>query len=117
MCGTGTEDYFGGAWGFVEREGEPEQEYNSAFLGHPYRCLPSRNVGNGYIARHAALSQFLPLAPVGPDMLHADFRVTVQQIGLSKRGLCSILQSGYTAVKGSPERTVPISAAPARAVG
>jgi hypothetical protein len=34
ICGTGTEDYFGGAWGFQE-EGTHEQPYSTPFMGMP----------------------------------------------------------------------------------
>ncbi len=34
ICGTGTEDYFGGAWGFYGEDGR-EQAFNTAFLGMP----------------------------------------------------------------------------------
>ncbi len=34
ICGTGTEDYFGGAWGFQD-EGTREQPYSTPFLGLP----------------------------------------------------------------------------------
>ncbi len=87
ICGTGTEDYFGGAWGFVEKEGEPEQEYNSAFLGHPYRSDPRENVGNAFddapIPRHG----FYRWHIADPICFEQDFRATIQQIGLSKNGL------------------------------
>lgn len=87
ICGTGTEDYFGGAWGFVEKDGEPEQEYNSAFLGHPYRSLPSSSVGNSFsdapIPQHSFYRWHLP----DPVCFEKDLRVTVQQIGLAKHGL------------------------------
>jgi len=38
LCDNGTEDYFGGAWGFDYRAGnpdKPEQEFNTPFLGVP----------------------------------------------------------------------------------
>jgi hypothetical protein len=38
LCGTGTEDYFGGAWCFYEKVDGKIQEtpYNTPFLGYPY---------------------------------------------------------------------------------
>ena len=87
ICGTGTEDYFGGAWGFVEREGEQEQEYNSAFLGHPYRSLPTLNVGNGFIDAPIPRHGFYRWHLLDPICFAKDLRATVQQIGLSKSGL------------------------------
>jgi len=87
ICGTGTEDYFGGAWGFVEKDGEPEQEYNTAYLGHPRSSNPKLNAGNAFddnpIPQHGFYRWHLP----DPVCFQTDFRATVQQIGLSKRGL------------------------------
>lgn len=34
ICGTGTEDYFGGAWGFYGKDNK-EETYNTPFLGMP----------------------------------------------------------------------------------
>jgi hypothetical protein len=87
ICGTGTEDYFGGAWGFVERDGEPELEYNSAFLGHPYRSLPTKNIGNAFIDTPIPRHGFYRWHILDPICFSSRFKATIQQIGLSKSGL------------------------------
>jgi len=66
ICGTGTEDYFGGAWGFG---GEP---YSTAFLGYPlYRKEP------GEVPRHG-LYRWHVLDPI---RFGRDLRVTIQALG------------------------------------
>ena len=44
ICGTGTEDYFGGAWSFTHQEGgrSVEQTYCTPFLGYPYYSTTTR---------------------------------------------------------------------------
>jgi len=32
-CGTGTEDYFGGAWGFFNKDSNGYETYSAPFLG------------------------------------------------------------------------------------
>lgn len=65
ICGTGTEDYFGGAWGFGET-------YSTAFLGYPlWRREP------GAVPKHG-LYRWHVLDPV---RFHQDLRVTIQALG------------------------------------
>ncbi len=65
ICGTGTEDYFGGAWAFG-------RNYTAPFMGYPSgRC--DCTAGN----RHS-LYRFHVMDPV---RFHADLRVTMQAIG------------------------------------
>ncbi len=63
ICGTGTEDYFGGAWCFGGGEDPAAAEpYSTPFLGYPLRHLKA---GRGATARP------LPLARAGPHPLPA----------------------------------------------
>jgi hypothetical protein len=87
ICGTGTEDYFGGAWGFVEKDGEAEQLYSSAFLGHPYMNYPSASAGNAFIDASIPMHGFYRWHLPDPICFSRDLRVTAQQIGLGKHGL------------------------------
>ncbi len=66
ICGTGTEDYFGGAWGFGGRT------YSTAFLGYPYRKSDA-----GEVPRHA-LYRFHIFDPI---RFRQDLKVTVQALG------------------------------------
>jgi hypothetical protein len=66
ICGTGTEDYFGGAWCF---EG---QTYSTPFLGYPlYRKEP------GEVPRHGLYRWHI----LDPVRFKKDLRVTIQALG------------------------------------
>ena len=64
-CGTGTEDYFGGAWGFGET-------FTGPFLGYP---LWDKREGG--IPRHARYRWHI----MDPVRFEKDFRATVQALG------------------------------------
>jgi hypothetical protein len=65
ICGTGTEDYFGGAWGFGST-------YQGPFLGYPLWAK-----GEGEVPKHA-LYRWHVLDPI---RFERDLRVTVQALG------------------------------------
>jgi hypothetical protein len=66
ICGTGTEDYFGGAWAFAG------ETYSTPFLGYPlYRKEP------GEVPRHG-LYRWHVLDPV---RFRQELRVTIQALG------------------------------------
>ena len=65
ICGTGTEDYFGGAWGFGET-------YSTAFLGYP---LWQREEGK--VPKHGLYRWHI----MDPIRFDEDLRVTVQALG------------------------------------
>ncbi len=65
ICTTGTEDYFGGAWGFGAN-------FSTPFLGYPlHRKEP------GEIPKHALYRWHVP----DPIRFHKDLRVTIQALG------------------------------------
>ena len=66
ICGTGTEDYFGGAWGFGG------ETYSTAFLGYPYR-----NKREGEAPRHGLYRWHI----MDPIRFQRDLRVTLQALG------------------------------------
>lgn len=66
ICGTGTEDYFGGAWCFADRT------YSTPFLGYPLRRAVA-----GEVPRHA-LYRWHVLDPI---RFQQDMKVTVQALG------------------------------------
>jgi hypothetical protein len=86
-CGTGTEDYFGGAWGF-------NGNYSAPFLG--YMDLkakdgrPTNNVGN----RHN-LYRFHILDPI---RFKEDFKMTIQAIGWRSENRYHPLQDDISSV-------------------
>lgn len=73
ICGTGTEDYFGGAWCFRGGEDPAAAEpYSTPFLGYPLcRIKP------GEVPRHA-LYRWHVLDPI---RFQRDLKVTIQALG------------------------------------
>ncbi len=66
ICGTGTEDYFCGAWGFG---GEP---YSTPFLGYPLYHKPE-----GEVPRHGLYRWHI----LDPIRFKEDLKVTIQALG------------------------------------
>ncbi len=66
ICGTGTEDYFGGAWGFGD------ETYSTSFLGYP---LCHREEGK--VPKHGLYRWHI----MDPIRFEEDLRVTVQALG------------------------------------
>jgi len=66
ICGTGTEDYFGGAWGFGG------EMYSTAFLGYPlYRKM------EGEVPRHGLYRWHI----LDPIRFKQELKVTIQALG------------------------------------
>jgi hypothetical protein len=83
ICGTGTEDYVGGAWGF-ERDaggGPRPVTYSAPWFGYPYHApagaaRPSADPASA-LARHGLYRWHI----LDPIVFETDLRVTLQQIG------------------------------------
>ena len=90
ICGTGTEDYFGGSWSFAKQENgrTVEQNYCTPFLGYPYYSRHDEAIHNPYhnddIMPQRGFYRWHILDPVSFD---ENLRVTIQQIGVGYRGL------------------------------
>ena len=82
ICGTGTEDYFGGAWGFGEA-------YSTAFLGYPLWHHPEDK-----IPKHG-LYRWHMLDPIRFD---TDLKVTIQALGWWPNGKFQPLQDDIASV-------------------
>ncbi len=82
ICGTGTEDYFGGAWCFG-------QNYSAPFLGYPLGACDGKP-GN----RHG-LYRFHVMDPV---RFSKDLRVTMQALGWRSEGRYLPLQDDIASV-------------------
>ncbi|MFG0283829.1 MAG: glycoside hydrolase family 172 protein [Phycisphaerales bacterium JB039] len=79
ICGTGTEDYFGGAWGFVmdhERDMRPTT-YTTAYLGYPQAVYEADLKLGPRPPAHGLYRWHLP----DPIRFQKDLRVTVQALG------------------------------------
>jgi hypothetical protein len=84
ICGTGTEDYFGGAWGFL-------QNFTAPFLGYPEGPAgPEYQVGG----RHG-LYRFHIMDPI---RFERDIRVTIQALGWQSEGRYLPLQDDISSV-------------------
>jgi len=87
ICGTGTEDYVGGAWGFNDPSkhdevGFPEPEtYSTRYLGYPF--FDAGDSGQGRPPRHGMYRWHVP----DPIRFDEELRVTLQQIGHDGRDL------------------------------
>ena len=71
ICGTGTEDYFGGAWCFYGPDGK-EQVFNTAFLGVPLARYVEHEVPRYGMYRWHIMD---------PIHFKKDLRVTIQALG------------------------------------
>jgi hypothetical protein len=79
ICGTGTEDYFGGAWGFVmdhERDLQPTT-FSTHYLGYPQAVYDATPQAGPRIPSHGLYRWHIP----DPIRFERDLRVTVQALG------------------------------------
>jgi D-arabinan exo alpha-(1,3)/(1,5)-arabinofuranosidase (non-reducing end) len=75
ICGTGTEDYFGGAWGFrkaVDPETSGPDTYSTPFLGYP-----QARIGGERVPTHGLYRWHIP----DPIHFREELRVTIQALG------------------------------------
>jgi hypothetical protein len=73
ICGTGTEDYFGGAWGFVQDD--KYAAFTTPFLGMPQVILP-----DGLYASQERFGLYR-WHVMDPIRFEEDLRVTIQALG------------------------------------
>lgn len=89
ICGTGMEDYFGGAWSFASQaDGRTvENTYCTPFMGYPYYSA-QHNIHNDYFNDDAPpMRGFYRWHIMDPIHFTEDLKVTVQQIGVCHKGL------------------------------
>ena len=90
ICGTGTEDYFGGSWSFasVEDGRTIEHTYSTQYLGYPYYSRHDDLVKNPYHNDDCPpMRGFYRWHIQDPVFFESDLKVTVQQIGVGHNGL------------------------------
>jgi hypothetical protein len=90
ICGTGTEDYFGGAWSFAsQKDGKTiENTYCTPFMGYPYYSAHDEVVHNFYHNDDTMPQRgFYRWHILDPIRFAQDLKVTIQQIGVEKNGL------------------------------
>jgi hypothetical protein len=90
ICGTGTEDYFGGSWSFARHEDGKtiETNYNSQYLGYPFYSRDDRDVYNPYHNSECPpMRAFYRWHVKDPVFFKKSLKVTIQQIGVCYSGL------------------------------
>ncbi|WMJ86251.1 glycoside hydrolase family 172 protein [Anaerocolumna sp. MB42-C2] len=90
ICGTGTEDYFGGAWSFggIDENGRMiEKNYCTPFMGYPYYSHHDTEVFNQYHNDDTPAQRgFYRWHIMDPILFEEDLKVTIQQIGTCHKG-------------------------------
>lgn len=90
ICGTGTEDYFGGAWSFASQNNgrTTENTYCTPFLGYPYYSAHDEMVHNFYHNDDCPpMRGFYRWHIMDPVYFEENLKVTIQQIGVWDGGL------------------------------
>jgi len=90
ICGTGLEDYFGGAWSFATQENGKtmENNYCTPFMGYPYYSHHDSLVHHFYHNDDQMPQRsFYRFHLLDPVLFDEDLKVTVQQIGVYHGGL------------------------------
>lgn len=90
ICGTGTEDYFGGSWSFTRQiNGKSvEQNYSTPYLGYPYYSKTDDEIHNMYHNDDCMpMRGFYRWHIQDPICFDEDLKVTLQQIGVGYQGL------------------------------
>jgi Protein of unknown function (DUF2961) len=91
ICGTGTEDYFGGAWNFEHPKGT-YGVYSTAFLGLPQVIQPD---GLYHSQQRFGMYRWHIMDPI---RFEEDLRVTIQALGWHKDGRYLPLQDDIASV-------------------
>ncbi len=76
ICGTGTEDYFCGSYGFVEPGGKDYKQFNSPYVGMPQVIKSKGNPWFGLYRWHI----------MDPIRFDKDLKVTIQALGWQSEG-------------------------------
>lgn len=90
ICGTGTEDYVGGAWCFYEKDERGymvEKTYNTPFLGYPFCSRDDATQPEKFGRDAACMHGLYRFHLLDPIRFEQRLRVTIQQIGHNSREL------------------------------
>lgn len=90
ICSTGLEDYFGGSWSFARQvDGRTvEETYSTLYLGYPFYSNRDSSLHNKYHMDDCPpMRAFYRWHIKDPIFFKESLRVTLQQIGVSHRGL------------------------------
>ncbi|MEA4998534.1 MAG: glycoside hydrolase family 172 protein [Candidatus Limiplasma sp.] len=90
LCGTGAEDYFGGAWSFGGKDAQGntlEQTFCTPFLGYPFYSRDDDFRNDFFHSECPPMRALYRFHIPDPILFDADIRVTLQQIGANEHGL------------------------------
>ncbi len=76
ICGTGTEDYFCGSYGFEKPKGKGYQEFSGPYAGMPQVIISEKQPAFGLYRWHI----------MDPIRFEKDLRVTIQALGWQSEG-------------------------------
>jgi hypothetical protein len=116
ICGTGTEDYFGGAWGFgADDPADPGPvAYTGPYLGHPQTSFSPPGKVTAAKAAHALYRWHVP----DPVRFRRNLRVTIQALGWSDDGTYQPLADDIASLalwyQDVPGATAPLPPQPGR---
>jgi hypothetical protein len=79
ICGTGTEDYVGGAWCFADMETNLPASYNTPFLGYKY-IIESNKIDPWY-GHNVGCHSMYRWHIMDPIRFESELKVTIQDIG------------------------------------
>ncbi len=88
ICGTGTEDYFCGSYGFSKRQGKGYQEFNTPYAGMPQVIMDEKQPRFGLYRWHI----------MDPIRFEKDLKVTMQALGWQSGGRYLPLQDDLSSV-------------------
>ncbi len=88
ICGTGTEDYFGGAWGFYDPN-DREDTFDTPFLGYPF-CEHKDNT----VPKHGLYRWHI----MDPIRFAEELKVTIQALGWWDNGTYEPLRDDISSV-------------------
>ncbi len=88
ICGTGTEDYFCGSYGFEKFQGQGYQEFTSPYTGMPQVIMSEKQPRFGLYRWHI----------MDPIRFAKDLRVTIQALGWQSEGRYLPLQDDLSSV-------------------
>jgi len=101
ICGTGTEDYFCGSYGFEKFQGQGYQEFCSPYTGMPQAIMSEKQPRFGLYRWHI----------MDPIRFDSDLRVTIQALGWQSEGRYLPLQDDLSSVaywyQGEPHTPFP----------
>jgi len=88
ICGTGTEDYFCGSYGFKRPGTREYQEFNTPYVGMPQVIISEKQPRFGLYRWHI----------MDPVRFEKDLRVTIQALGWQSGGMYLPLQDDLSSV-------------------